>query len=171
MSNPDPGSEIERIVTRLGLEPHPEGGWYRRTWRSDEGIDAPALPPRYGAPRILGSAILYLISRDSPSRFHRVRSDELLHHYAGDAAVSWRLLEGGGRASFMLGRDLEGGQIPQLHVPRGCWQATEIAPGGRWALLGATVVPGFEFEDFELGVRAELERGWPDHRELLARLA
>jgi len=163
----------DEIVTTLGLEPHPEGGWYRRTYRSTHVIEGAALPAAYdGTPRIQSSAIYYLVTVGAPSRLHRVRADELFHHYAGDDCEQLQLVEGGPGALLRIGSDLMSGARPQVVVPAGAWQGLRVRDGGQygWALLGCTVSPGFEFDDFELGTRVALMDQWPDWTELIADL-
>jgi uncharacterized protein len=160
--------ELKRM---LGMEPLPfEGGSFRETWRSDETVAAAALPSRYGAPRALGTAILYLLEAGEVSRLHRVRSDETFHFHLGDPVEMLTLTPGGAATVITLGHDLAAGQRVQHTVPRGVWQGARLVPGGAWALMGTTVAPGFEVADFEAGERAALARSWPSHAELIEAL-
>jgi predicted cupin superfamily sugar epimerase len=93
---------------------------------------------------------------------HRLQSDEVFHFYAGDAVEMLQLRRGGRGARIVIGNELLRGQRPQAVVERGVWQGSRLVKGGRWALLGCTVSPGFEFEDYETGERAELSAGWPE---------
>ena len=166
--------DARAVIERLGLEPLPgEGGYYRESYRSEESLSAEALPNRYAGGRRLGSAIYFLLT-DGPQGFsawHRLPTDEIYHFYLGDP-VGLRLLHPGGAGEqIVLGPDLEAGQRPQALAPRGSWQGSRLLPGGRWALLGTTMAPGFDWSDFELAEAAELLQGWPDQerqiRELL----
>jgi predicted cupin superfamily sugar epimerase len=129
----------EEIVSRLGLEPHPEGGWYRQTW---EG-------PATAGGRPSGTAIYYLLAEGQRSHWHKVDAAEIWHFYAG-----WPLMlsispESAGPASdITLGPDLAAGQVPQAIVPKDHWQAAR--PLGAWSLMGCTVSPGFRFDGFTL---------------------
>ena len=153
----------QQWIERLGLVRHPEGGWYRETYRSNERVEAVALPPRFGGARTLGTAIYYLLRAGERSALHRIKSDEVWHHYAGDAVTLW-LLEGPGDARRLrLGGDGE----PQIVVPAGAWYGARIADGGDYALMGGTVAPGFDFADFELADRVSLLDGWPAHRAVI----
>jgi len=148
----------------LGLQPHPrEGGWYVRTYEAAELVAADAFADgRYAGARRTGTAIFYLLEPDTFSEMHRLRSDEVFHFYAGDAVEMLQLREGKRGTIVVIGNDLLQGQRPQVVVERGVWQGSRLVKGGRWALLGCTVSPGFEFEDYETGDRAELSAVWPE---------
>jgi predicted cupin superfamily sugar epimerase len=161
----------EEIIARLGLEPHPgEGGLYVETWRSDESIAAAALPGRYGAPRTLGTAIYYLLTPDSFSSMHRLRSDEVFHFYFGDPVEILVIPPVGKGGTFILGPRITAGHRPQLLVPRGSWQGSRLIAGGSVALLGTTVTPGYDPSDFESGDGEELARSFPEHAPLIRAL-
>jgi predicted cupin superfamily sugar epimerase len=120
---------------------------------------------RYEGARRTGTAIYYLLEPETFSEIHRLQSDEVFHFYAGDAVEMLQLREGGRGTKVVIGIDLMAGHWPQVVVERGVWQGSRLVKGGRWALLGCTVSPGFEFEDYESGERAELCAGWPDFAE------
>jgi hypothetical protein len=155
----------------LGLVPHPrEGGWYIRTYQSNEMLPATSFADgRYDAPRQTGTAIYYLLEPDTFSEMHRLQSDEVFHFYAGDTVEMLQLFEDGTGKVMRIGK-LEAGERPQLVVPRGVWQGSRLISGGNWALLGCTVSPGFEFEDYEAGDRSYLMEQWPEHREMIRAL-
>ncbi len=157
----------EDLKKLLGLQPHPrEGGWYVRTYEAAELIAAEAFSDaRYAGARLTGTAIYYLLEPETFSEMHRLQSDEVFHFYAGDAVEMLQLRKGGTGATIVIGNDLLRGQRPQAVVERGVWQGSRLVKGGRWALLGCTVSPGFEFEDYESGDRAQLCAGWPDFAE------
>jgi predicted cupin superfamily sugar epimerase len=155
------------IKKLLQLTPHPrEGGWYVRTYEARETVSL----ARYDAPRRTGTAIYYLLERDTFSEMHRLRSDEVFHLYVGDAVEMLQLREGHAGQVIVLGTDLAAGERPQVVVERGVWQGSRLRAGGAWALLGCTVSPGFEFEDYEAGDRAELMGLWPEFAETIAEL-
>ncbi len=161
----------ERIIELLGLEPHPEeGGFFAETWRSPERIRAEHLPERYNGHRRFGTAIYYLLTPDTYSALHRLKSDEVFHFYLGDPVDMLQLAPDGTGRVVRLGPDLETGMRPQVVVDRGVWQGACLVPGGAFALLGCTVKPGFEYEDYEHGGRAALTREYPDWTEMIARL-
>lgn len=160
----------ERLIALLGLRPHPEGGFFAETWRSDEALDAEALPARYAGARSHGTAIHYLLTPESFSTLHRLASDEIYHFYAGDAVGMLQLHADGRAEPIVIGPDLEAGQRPQVVVPRGTWHGSRLLPGGRFALLGCTVSPGFDFADFEAGRREVLVEAYPDHADVIRAL-
>ncbi|MGH7556608.1 MAG: cupin domain-containing protein [Gemmatimonadota bacterium] len=161
------------LIERLGLVPLPdEGGHYRETWRAEETAPADALPARYRGGRAFGTAILYLLTSDpdSFSALHRLPTDEVYHFYLGDPA-EMLLLKPDGRSEIVtLGPDVLGEEKVQYVVPRGVWQGSRVAPGGRWALLGTTMAPGFEFADYEAGDRDELIMRYPEATERIQNL-
>jgi predicted cupin superfamily sugar epimerase len=156
----------------LGLVPHPcEGGWYIRTYESTEILARNAFcDAHYEGPRRTGTAIYFLLEPDTFSEMHRLRSDEIFHFYAGDSVEMLQLKPGGEGKVMRIGLKLEGGERPQVIAPREVWQGSRLVPGGRWALLGCTVSPGFEFEDYEAADREHLLAQWPDHADLIRAL-
>ena len=161
----------QEIIAALGLVPHPaEGGYFAETWRSSDSLAPSALPARYQGPRSAGTAIYYLLEPSTFSAMHRLQSDEVFHFYLGDP-VEMLLLEPGGSGRLVqLGSDLSAGHRPQVIVPRGAWQGSRVAAGGRVALLGTTMAPGFDPADFEHGDRAALIKGWPAFADRIGRL-
>jgi predicted cupin superfamily sugar epimerase len=151
------------IIKKLDLKPLPEeGGYYRETYKSGE----PTLPAKsFGidssTSRRVSTAIYYLVTPESFSALHRVKSDEMFHFYSGDPVEMIQIDGLGNLTTFTLGSDVMSNQSPQVVVPKGIWQALRLKAGGRWALMGTTVAPGFEFEDFELGNRNKLIREFP----------
>jgi len=128
------GLTADEIIKELDLSPHPEGGWYRRTFEDPRQIDG----------RPVGTAIYYLLKKGERSHWHRVDASELWHYYAGDPL----LLRVGPDKHYHLGTDFKNGEQPQAIVPTGAWQSAEAL--GEWTLVGCTVCPGFQFEGFEL---------------------
>lgn len=152
----------------LGLEPHPrEGGWFRQTWKAVETIPREALPERYAGGRAAGTAIYYLLEPDNFSEMHTLASDEVFHFYLGDAVEMLQLWPDGKGKRVVLGPDLANGQQVQTVVPQGVWQGSRLIEGGKVALLGCTVSPGFDYADYASGTRADLIRGWPAWAELI----
>lgn len=146
----------DEIKSLLHLAPHPkEGGWYRRTYTSDVSV---AL---LRGVRPYGTAIYYLLEEGTFSEMHVLTSDEIFHFYLGDPVEMLQLLPDGGSKLVTLGPDFRAGQQVQLVVPAGVWQGTRLVDGGKVALLGCTVTPGFDFADYRGGNYAELSAGWP----------
>jgi predicted cupin superfamily sugar epimerase len=155
----------DEIIARLRLQPHPkEGGFFRETYRADEHIAVAALPDRYPGPRSLSTAIYYLLTPETCSVLHRLRGDEVFHFLAGDPVEMLQLLPDGSGRTVILGADLAAGMEPQVIVPAGVWQGSRLQAGGAWALLGATVAPGFEYEDYESADGATLGAASPAFR-------
>lgn len=151
------------IIETLGLVPHPrEGGYFVETYRSHETIAAEHLPGRYRGPRRLGTCIYFLLTPETVSRLHRIKSDEIWHFHLGDPVVMCQLLPDGGGRSLVIGADLAAGMRPQVVIPRGMWMGARLARGGAYALLGCTVCPGFEFTDYEDGERVALTLAYPE---------
>jgi uncharacterized protein len=139
------------VIELLGLQPHPEGGHYRETFRDTRTIDGR---------RSASTAIYYLLARGERSHWHRVDAIETWHWYAGDALKLGIAQENGKAEWSLLGNDLLSGQRPQLIVPMNAWQSAECT--GAWTLVGCTVAPGFEFSGFELAPRDwSPARHWP----------
>jgi uncharacterized protein len=163
--------EAAELIALLGLAPHPrEGGYFVETYRSDERVERAALPARYDGGRALGTAIYYLLTPATISPLHRLASDEILHFYLGDPVEMLLLHPDGSGEGMLLGSDPAAGMWPQGIVPRGVWQGARLRPGGRWALLGTTVAPGFEYADYEDGNRAALLAAYPAHAETVRAL-
>ncbi|MEA2842857.1 MAG: uncharacterized protein QOJ69_528 [Actinomycetota bacterium] len=126
------------VVALLGLSPHPEGGWFRETWRDDGS----------GGQRGSGTAIYYLLGKGERSHWHRIDATEVWHFYAGDALDLALSAEGTEVQHTLLGPAVEEGHRPQLVVPAGTWQSAVTV--GAWSLVGCTVSPAFDFDGFEL---------------------
>lgn len=165
-------SDVKRL---LNLQPHPrEGGWYVRTWESEEHVAASSFADaRYAGPRRTSTAIYYLLEPGTFSEMHVLKSDEIFHHYLGGPVEMLQCFPYGTSQRVVLGKDLAAGERPQLTVPRGVWQGSHLLhpeDPNAWALLGCTVSPGFEFEDYEDAPREALIAKWPQERELIEKL-
>jgi uncharacterized protein len=154
-------------IKKLNLESHPEGGFYRQTYKADLVLPHQALPPTFTGPRPVSTAIYFLLEGKSFSAFHRLRSDELWHFYAGAPLVVHVIGESGEYSRILLGSDPDAGEELQAVVKAGCWFASHVADAKSFALVGCTVAPGFDFADFELAKREKLTRLYPQHRELI----
>jgi predicted cupin superfamily sugar epimerase len=153
-------------IARLGLTRHPEGGYYRETYRAAGRIAAHAGLGE----RSFSTAIYYLLPAEEVSRLHRLRSDELVHFHLGSPLTLHLLDEAGAYRRVSLGRELEEGQVLQAAVPAGTWFGATVERPGSFALVGCTVAPGFEFADFEQAERPELAARFPAHRAIVERL-
>jgi predicted cupin superfamily sugar epimerase len=160
----------EEVIELLKLQPHPvEGGYFRETYRSAQTLLAEALPS-HGADRSVGTAIYYLLTPRTLSALHRLPGDEVFHFYLGDPVRMLQLGPDGSTRTLTLGTDLKAGQVPQLVVPGGVWQGSVLIDGGRFALLGATMAPGFDYADYAAGDRPDLTAKYPGAAEMIARL-
>ena len=161
----------DQIIALLNLTPHlEEGGFFVETYRAGERIPAEALGGRYRGARSVGTAIYYLLTPDTFSAMHRLASDEIFHFYLGEPVEMLQLFPNGSGMVVTLGQDLEKGMRPQVVVPKGVWQGSRLVPGGRFALLGTTVAPGFDFADYEHGPPADLLSSHPTFRDLILSL-
>ena len=163
--------EPEDVIRMLSLVPLPrEGGFFRETYRSDLRIPVSALPPVYTGSRHAGTAIYYLLTPSTVSLLHRLPGDEIFHFYLGDPVEMVQLHPDGKVYSFVIGNDLVRGMHPQVLVPGGVWQGSRLVAGGRFALMGTTMAPGFEADDFKAGNRAVLLRKFPEYAHLIRAL-
>lgn len=161
----------EQIKKLLRLEPLPgEGGFYAETYRSAYTVAKESLPPGFPAARSLATAIYFLLTPESFSAMHKLRGDETFHFYLGDPVEMLQLKPGGAGEPILIGPRIEAGMRLQHTVPGGCWQGARLAPGGKFALLGTTMAPGFDPADFELGSRDELCKAYPPYAALIALL-
>lgn len=160
----------QEIIAALKLEPHPiEGGFFRETYRSAGIIPVESLPSEYSTQsgRSLGTSIYYLLTTDTYSEMHRLPTEEVFHLYLGGPVRMLQLFAGGASREVIIGTDILAGEQPQVIVPPGVWQGSMLAPGVEFALLGATMAPGFDFADYEQGRRAVLTELYPDQAELI----
>lgn len=160
---------VDYWVEKLQLLPHPEGGFFRETYRSELSIAREALPAAFPGPRSVSTAIYFLLDGEDFSAFHRLRSDELWHFYAGSVLAAHVIDPIGRHSEIQLGPDADAGQTPQAVVKAGCWFASQVRDRQSFALVGCTVAPGFDFEDFEIGKRKDLTKTFPQHHELIQR--
>lgn len=156
----------QELIDRLGLELLPgEGGYYRETYRSKDSVDL----ERFGKPKDCGTAIYFLITPDQFSAIHRLPTDEIWHFYLGDSVEQVRFHGDGHVEEFVLGHDIlaQPSQLVQTMVPGGVWQGSRLRAGGEFALLGATMAPGFDFEDLELADQQDFCRKFPLYKDLI----
>ncbi|ATX81090.1 hypothetical protein Ga0123462_0212 [Mariprofundus ferrinatatus] len=162
-------SRVQKIIHQLALKPHPEGGWYREIYRSAESVPPAGLPPRFGGARAFATSIYFLLEGSDFSAFHRIRQDELWHFYDGDGLTIHVIDKSGGYSRKKLGRNPDQGEAFHHVVAAGDWFGATVSSGG-FALVGCTVVPGFDFDDFEMAERHTLLQLYPQHRDIIARL-
>ena len=156
-------------IQHLDMLPHPEGGYFKETYKSEELIPLEGLPSRFPGSRSMGTAIYFLLEKDHFSAFHRLKADEVWHFYDGTQLLLHQIDEEGKYHSQALGKDLNEGEAPQAIVPAGTWFAAEVVDKSSFALVGCTMAPGFDFEDFEMPARASLLTMFPQYSELIER--
>lgn len=165
--------DVEDLIRLYNLEPLlVEGGFFKQTYKSPETIAQAALPTRYRQNKPLGTAILYLFTADADSfsALHRLPSDEIYHFYLGDPVEMLQLYPDGRSERVVLGQDVLNGQRVQYVAPHGVWMGSRLVAGGRFALLGTTMAPGFGNTDYEGGEREELIAQYPQEAELITQL-
>jgi predicted cupin superfamily sugar epimerase len=159
-------------VEKYNLQPHPEGGFYSETYRAAEEIQAEALPVRFrSGVRSFSTGIYFLLEQGHFSAFHRIKSDEMWHFYAGEALDIFVLDQNTEELKVIrLGNDSEKGETFQAVVPAGNWFASRPAAQSSYALVGCTVSPGFDFRDFEMADRYSLVKEFPKYTNLINEL-
>lgn len=161
------------IIKKLQLSPlADEGGLYRQTYVSDIKLSKDQLPGNYPGDRPIGTQIYYLLTDeiDSFSALHRLLGDEVYHFYLGDTLEMLLLYPDGYSKTVLLGSDILSDEVVQFVVPGGVWQGSRLKSGGKFALLGTSMSPGFDGADFELGDRDELEKTYPEQADLIKQL-
>ena len=158
------------IVAHYQLLPHPEGGYYKETYRSKEWIAANELPNRFSGKRNFATAIYFLLEQGNFSGFHRIQSDETWHFYAGQLLNIYVIHQGGTLEIIQLGPDITKGQTFQATVPAGAWFASMPSTETIFSFVGCTVAPGFDFKDFELAKAAALIELYPQHKVVIEKL-
>jgi hypothetical protein len=158
------------IADLLSLKKHPTCGFVAETYGSSQVIPAEALPKAYDGTRPLGSAIYFLVTPEAQIRLHRIRSDQMYHHYLGDPLEVLLLYPGGGGGVVVVGSDLSAGMRPQLFIPGGTFHTARLRPGSSYSLLGSSAWPGVEPPDVEMGKPDELMRVYPDFRSEIGTL-
>ncbi|MHC8366949.1 cupin domain-containing protein [Pseudomonas sp. ZT5P21] len=160
--------QSEAIVTALDLEPHIEGGYYRRTYQADQQ----PLVETAGGSRYSMTSIYYLLTAESPvGRFHLNRSDIVHYYHLGDAIQYSLMFPDGTLKTVVMGSNVMAGEMLQLHVPGGVWKASQLVHGSAgFGLISEAVSPGFDFADMEMGARQKLSEAFPEHLELIQQL-
>ncbi|MBD7984992.1 cupin domain-containing protein [Sporosarcina sp. Sa2YVA2] len=158
-------------VSKLGLLPHPEGGYYKATFSSEERTTDEQLSVDFEGTRKLYTSIYFLLTSDNISHFHRLKSDEVWYYHAGSSLTVHVIEEDGTYREIQLGMDLEKGEVPQALVPKNSIFGSSVKGDNNCSLVGCMVSPGFEFQDFELFTQAELLEKYPQHEDIIMKLA
>jgi len=160
----------QHLIQLYQLQPHPEGGWYKETYRSTELITANALPARFTSDRNFSTAIYFLLEQGNFSAFHKIKSDECWHFYSGQTLLIYVIDPAGSLEIISLGSDPGKGEMFQYTVPANYWFASKPAPGSSFSFVGCTVSPGFDFADFEMATEKSLLNSYPQHAEVIKEL-
>jgi hypothetical protein len=157
-------------IEKLRLSPHPEGGYYVETYRSPELMQKDRLPNRFKGSRCFSTAIYFLLEGNQFSAFHRIKSDEIWHFYAGSSLTLYIIDLGGNLSAIKLGSDFEKDETFQVLIKMGCWYGAVVNDPTSYSLVGGTVAPGFDFNDFEMGDRKKLIEWYPRHKSIIEKL-
>jgi len=158
---------VEDLVKKLDLAPHPEGGYYKEVYRSEEKINQMGLPERFAGDRNFATSIYFLIEKNNFSALHKIKSDETWHFYYGDTLEVIEIDEEGNLNKTLVGNDLEQGEVFQYTVKANTWFGSRVKQEGKFSLVGCTVAPGFDFEDFVMGERKDLIGWFPRHKNII----
>lgn len=158
----------EYWIKHLNLQSHPEGGYFKETYRSTEIMDGRTLPERFSSSRNFSTAIYFLLRSQDRSVFHRIKSDELWHYHSGSRLTLY-VLKKEGLEMFSLGPDPESGDQFQVIIPANHWFGARVESGD-YTLSSCTVAPGFDFQDFEMAKRGELLHAFPGNDDLITQL-
>jgi predicted cupin superfamily sugar epimerase len=161
--------KAEQWIKKLGLSPHPEGGFYKEVYRDEAKLSQEAWQNAFSGERNISTAIYYLLQEGDYSCFHRIKSDELWHHYAGGTALI-RYFEKGDLHTLKLGLNIDQGESPMVIIPKNVWFAAELEPETSYALMGCTVAPGFDFADFEKASIQDLKEYIDKYPDTIERL-
>jgi predicted cupin superfamily sugar epimerase len=158
----------DKIMKALQLIPlEPEGGYFKEVYRSDEKIEKSALPKRFPGSRTLSTSIYYMLKKGMKSTAHRLKADEIWHFYLGGPLTLVEIEPDGKVRKTIMGNDLENGQVLQYVFRRGTVFGAYLSDKAEYALIGATVAPGFEYEDFEMPSKEDLLKEFPNAAEAI----
>lgn len=160
---------LNQIIAQLDLIPHPEGGFYKETYRSAEEIYLNQSNNGIQGKRNQSTGIYFLLTADSFSAFHKIKQDEMWHFYSGSPLCLHTIDTARKHSKIIIGNDILQGQTPQFVVPANTWFAAHVLEGA-FSLVGCTVSPGFDFKDFELPTRDSLISSFPEHRDIIIKL-
>ncbi|SEL83384.1 hypothetical protein SAMN04487910_3407 [Aquimarina amphilecti] len=160
--------KVEKIVLKLDMKPHPEGGFYKETYRSTGVIPKDTLEEGFSGDRNYCTGIYFLLTSKNFSAFHKIKQDEMWHYYVGSSLYVHVITPNGKYTKYTVGMNLDEGESPQLVVPANSWFASSVKDDEGYSFVGCTVSPGFDFEDFELAQRSFLINQYPDHLDIIS---
>ncbi len=161
---------VDTLVKELNLLPHPEGGYYKETYRSEGIITQTCLTSDFSGDRNMATGIYFLIEKGNFSALHKIKSDETWHFYYGDTLEVIEIDEQGKLTITQIGSNLQEGETFQYTVKANTWFGSRVNSNGNFSLVGCTVYPGFDFNDFELAQQQDLIQLFPQHRQLIIEL-
>ena len=160
----------EQLAQLLELQPHPEGGYFKEVYRSQGVIPQQALPEVFQGDRNFATGIYFLLTSDTFSAFHKIHQDEAWHFYLGDPLCVHMISPDGDYEAVVVGNQIQNGQKLQFAVPGGYWFAAEVVQPGAFSLVGCTVAPGFDFQDFTMPSQSEMITLFPQHQSIIKKL-
>lgn len=163
-------STVQKIINQLKLQPHPEGGYFKETYRSAGIIKQEHLSSKFKGDRNYCTGIYFLLTSDSFSAFHKINQDEMWHFYKGQSLTLHIISPEGTYSKVKIGNNLEQNEAPQFTVPAAHWFAAEVTHINSFSLVGCTVAPGFDFQDFEMPKRDLLLSLFPQHSKIITQL-
>ncbi|MEQ9090895.1 MAG: cupin domain-containing protein [Balneola sp.] len=163
-------NRIQDLINNFKLQKHPEGGYFKETYRSDGVIPSEVLSKAINGDRNYCTGIYFLLTSDNFSAFHRIKQDEMWHFYEGAPLLVHMIDKEGNYSLQKIGLDFEDEQVPQFVVPKGVWFASEVMKSDSYSFVGCTVAPGFDFADFELAEKDSLISEFPKYSKIIARL-
>lgn len=163
-------SKVESLIKNLELKPHPEGGYYKETYRSEGFISHQSIQDTFNGDRSYSTGIYFLLTSDTFSALHRIKQDEMWHFYDGGTLLVHVITAEGNYYKITLGKDFENGEVPQAVVPAGAWFGASVKNKDDFSFVGCTVSPGFDFNDFELAKEKELLLRYPKYSTIIKAL-
>ena len=160
-------NKSKKIIEKLNLLPHPEGGYFKEVYRSSGVIESEILGSEFSGSRNYATSIYFMLTSDTFSAFHKINQDEIWHYYDGSAIELHVISESGQHTQHVIGKDIFNNQVPQLVVLANHWFAAKIINYNDYSLVGCGVSPGFDFRDFILPTRQELVQKFPQHEDLI----
>lgn len=164
-------STAEYWIEKLGLEPHPEGGYFREVYRSEDTVGKIGLPDRFDGDRSAATLIYYLLRNDEFSTLHRIKSDEIWVHVDGGSLDIHQIRSDGKYKKYPLGKDLDANQTPVCVIEQGTWFGASLPDENTFCLCTCIVAPGFDFADFEMGYSEQLKKAYPEHIAIINKLS
>lgn len=164
-------SRVDYLIEKLNLKAHPEGGFFKETYRCEESVKKENLHPRFTGDRAHSTSIYFLLTSENYSALHKIQSDEMWHHYEGGTLEIYSINDAGKLTVHQLGKNFENNEQPQIVIKAGEWFGSKVKDKDSYALVGCTVSPGFDFEDFVMGDKEELLKLFPQHKEVIENLA